>query len=615
MAMLLNSNQKLPFRLTITSSWGNISEEYTCENEEINHFSINKSESITAGIRLKEYMNFKVEFSSNLEKEAAKVIINKSRDDKEQIILYPGEEEILANDEFKWVPDEYLITVQIKDRKYYSSIIVDPKNMNEKQLVRMRKEINNLVKGVIYNLNSSKKDSLLLLQQSDLLKSEISLLDLLEDNFRILSNTLNDILKNPIKSLEKNYEIRHDSFKLDKKAVKWLGCNKSNSVNNSVDRPQALYQKKMKYVLNNDENKWLIKIIDHIRRKLRNIENKLKNECQIQNEIAYNEKNEISSIKVKLDEMEQNRNSYLFKDEIRKCKEKIYGKKSNLNGYNSYIELLNNYLIKTKKLMNQIAVIYDDQVYLHNSDFRKVKKPTKKLLKDIRYKYLYDFYQKLMQNKSKSSFQEKDYEYKETEKLYEYYILINIIKVMNDFEFKWSDDDSLQKRIRKNSAFNISSGEILNFHSNKRIIEVHYDEELDNITKSNSDNEIAFISDGKNLRPDFRIDIYDKKMNHIRSFIIEVKYRSFDKLYSEVTNTNVFNKLIDYKDKIKVLPSYDYAIDKVLVTYPEDIYYYQKLNKQRGGTFIFSQLSPSINNNGQFGYKEFKNEIKELIFK
>jgi len=613
MAMLLNSDQELPFSLTITSTWGNISGENTGENEEIDHFSTNKSESITAGIRLKEYINFKVEFSSNLEKEEAKVIINKARDDKEQIVLYPGEEKILANDDFKWVPDEYLIAVQIKDRKYYSSIIVDPKNMNEKQLVRMRKEINNLVKGVIYNLNSSKKDSLLLLQQSDLLKSEISLLDLLEDNFRILSNTLNDILKNPIKSLEKNYEIRHDSFKLDKKAVKWLGSNKSNSVNNSVDRPQALYQKQMKYALNNDENKWLIKIIDHIRRKLRNIENKLKNECQIQNQIAYNEKNEISSLKVKLDEMEQNRNSYLFKDEIRKCKEKIYGKKSNLKGYNNYIELLNNYLIKTKKLMNQIAVIYDDQVYLHNSDFRKVKKPTKKLLKDIRYKYLYDFYQKLMKNKSKSSFQEKDYEYKETEKLYEYYILINIIKVMNDFEFKWSDDDPLQKRIRKNSAFNISSGEILTFYSNKRIIEVHYDEELDNITKSNSDNEIAFISDGKNLRPDFRIDIYDKKMNHKRSFIIEVKYRSFDKLYSKVSNTNVFNKLIDYKDKIKVLPSYDYAIDKVLVTYPEDIYYHQKLNKQRGDTFIFSQLSPSINNDGQFGYEEFKNEIKELI--
>src|SRR6056297_2712211 len=159
MVMLLNSSQELPFSLNITSTWGNISKENTDENEEINHFSRNKSESINAGIRLKEYINFKVKFSSNLEKKAAQVIINKSRDDKEQIILYPGEEEILANDEFKWVPDEYLITVQIEDKKYYSSIIVDPKNMNEKQLARMRKEINDLVKGVIYNLNSSKKDS------------------------------------------------------------------------------------------------------------------------------------------------------------------------------------------------------------------------------------------------------------------------------------------------------------------------------------------------------------------------------------------------------------------------------------------------------------------------
>ena len=487
--------------------------------------------------------------------------------------------------------------------------------MNEKQLARMRKEINNLVNGVIYNLNSSKRNSLSLLKNSDLLKSEISLLDLLEDNFRLLINTLNDILKNPIKSLKKNYEIRHDSFNLDKEAVKWLGSNKSNSVNNSIERPQALYQKLMKYDLNNEENKWLLKIIDHIRRELRTIEKKLKSECQIQKANTKREINEIKSLKAKLDKMEESRKSYLFKDEIIKCKEKIYGKETNLNGYNNYIDLLNNYLIKTKKLMNQIAIIYDEQVYFHNNNFRKVKKPTQKLLKDSRYKHLYDFYQKLLKDKSKSAFKEKDYEYKQTEKLYEYYILINIIKVMNECEFKWSDKDQLQKRIRKNYALNISSGTVLTFYSDKRIIEVHYDEELDNITKPSSNNETSFISDGKNLKPDFRIDVYDRKMNHKRSFIIEVKYRSFDKLYSEVSNTNVFNKLIDYKDKIKVLPSYGYAIDKVLVAYPEDIYYHQKLNKQRSGTFIFAQLSPSINNDGQFGYEEFKNEVKKLIIK
>lgn len=268
-------------------------------------FSKNKSESIAAGIRLKEYINFKVKFSSDLKKNEAKVIINKSRDDKEKISFYPGEEKVLANNEFKWVPDEYLITVQIKDEKYYSSIIVDPKNMNEKQLARMRKEINNLVNGVIYNLNSSKRNSLSLLKNSDLLKSEISLLDLLEDNFRLLINTLNDILKNPIKSLKKNYEIRHDSFNLDKEAVKWLGSNKSNSVNNSIERPQALYQKLMKYDLNNEENKWLLKIIDHIRRELRTIEKKLKSECQIQKANTKREINEIKSLKAKLDKMEE----------------------------------------------------------------------------------------------------------------------------------------------------------------------------------------------------------------------------------------------------------------------------------------------------------------------
>jgi hypothetical protein len=235
-----------------------------------------------AGVRLKEYMNFKLKFSTALSQKEAKLIIDKSKAGSEQIIIYPGQEKTLAYNNFKWVPDEYLITVQIKDKKYYSALIVDPKNMNEKQLQRMRREINELVNGVIYNLSSAKNNSHILLKESQLLKTEISLLDLLEDNFSVFTNTLNDILKNPIKSLVKDYEIRNDRFKMDKKAVRWLGSNKSNSVNNSIERPQLLYQKKMKYDLTNDENKWLIKIIDYLRMKLRVIENKLNQEYLIQ---------------------------------------------------------------------------------------------------------------------------------------------------------------------------------------------------------------------------------------------------------------------------------------------------------------------------------------------
>lgn len=613
MAMLLNTEKYLPFDISITSTWGDLSRRDNTENKKIIFFSCDKSESIKAGIRLKEYMNFKLKFSTRLTKDEAKVIIDKSKNDEEKICLYPGEKEEMANEKFKWVPDEYLITVIIKDQKYYSSIIVDPKNMNEKQLKRMRKEINNLVNGVIYDLSSSKNNAQILLQESELLKTEISLLDLLEDNFQVFSNTLNDILKNPIKSLVKNYEIRHDKFKLDKKAIKWLGSNKSNSVNNSVERPQALYQKEMKYDLNNVENKWLIKIIDFIRRELRIIEKKLNNEYQIQINKFHVRKEEIETLELQLEEINHKRNLYLFKDEKRKCKEKIHGKESELKKYDEYINLLDRYLSKTKKLMNHIAVLYDDPVYLNNNNYRKVKKPTKKLLKDVRYKYLYDFYQEILKNKSKSNFKQKDYEYKETEKLYEYYILINIIKVMKELGYSWSDDDPLKKRIKGNSILNISSNSLLTFYSYENYIEVHYDQELDNLMASESKNETKFISDSSNLKPDFRIDIYNKDMKYNKSFVIEVKYRPFDKLYSNVGNTNVFNKLIDYKDKIKLYPSYEYAVDKVLVTYPEDIYYNKKVTKKRGDSFMFFQLSPSINDDGQFGYDEFKKEIKNLV--
>lgn len=611
--MLLDGGQKLPFSVSITSSWTGLNQKEDCEKKLIESFSTDKDKTIKAAFRLKEYINFKIKFTADFGAEEAKLIIDKAQADSEKIILYPGQEKKLAYGDFKWVPDEYLITVQIKNKKYYSALIVDPKNMNEDQLQRMRKEINDLVKGVIYDLSSSKNKGSSLLKDTELLKTELSLLDLLEDNLTVLINTLNDILKNPIKSLVKEYEVRKDRFKMDQKAVKWLGSNKSNSINNSVERPQLLYQKKMKFDLSNDENKWLLKIIDYIRMELRVIENKLKQEKVMRENKFEAEKKEIEKLKLKLEEMENSHNPYLFKTEKQNCRSKIWGKEAELEESQNYIDLLENYLLKSKKLMKQIAVLYDDQLYFDNNNFRKVKKPGKKLFKDFRYKYFYDFYQKLMENKSNSDFKEKNYEYKKTEKLYEYYIMINIIKVLVELGYDWSDQEPFKKRIKEKSLLNISSASVLTFESADQIIEIHYDEELDNHSYQSSKKEFNIFAASSNLQPDFRVDIYDRQKNHLRGFVVEVKYRSFDKLYNEKNQTNVFKKLTDYKDKIKTYPDYGYAVEKVLVTYPEDFHYYKVLTKSWNEQINFIQLSPAINHQGQFGSQEFKDEIAKLV--
>ena len=66
-----------------------------------------------------------------------------------------------------------------------------------------------------------------------------------------------------------------------------------------------------------------------------------------------------------------------------------------------------------------------------------------------------------------------------------------------------------------------------------------------------------------------------------------MKYRRFESLYNPVVNTEVFNKLVKYKDNIKLLPDYSYAIKKVIVTYPEDFFQGKKIVKRKGDNFIF----------------------------
>jgi hypothetical protein len=373
----------------------------------------------------------------------------------------------------------------------------------------------------------------------------------------------------------------------------------------------------MRYNLDNLENKWLIKIVAFIRRQLRIIEKKLVEEYSVQKDKLEKIKVHKNKLEVELRNMRKEKKTYLLKEAKEDCEKKVHGKKREIENCYEYINLIDNYMLKARKLITQIAILFDKKIYKVNSDYMKVQKPTKKLLKDRRYKYMYDFYQDILKNKSKDDLQKRDHEYKKTEKLYEYYILLSIIKVLTDLGYKWNRRDPLRKRIKDKFILRISAGTVLNFESNKEIIEVHYDEEVDKISDEESEklDEVQFASSTGNLKPDFRIDIYNKDMKHKKSFVVEVKYRTFDKLYNKYGQTNVFKKMIDYKDRIKLVPRYDNAIEKVLVTYPKGFYYTEKVTKKNGNNIVFIQLSPDENNSEQFGYDNFKNEFSKIIKK
>lgn len=619
MAMLHKSKKKLSFEVRIKSYWGGNSGEHN-KDKHIKFFTETKDKDIleNIGVQIKEYKNFSIYFNSNDKQNNNKLIINKPYGDEEDIFVEHGEQKKLNYDGLSWPPDEYIITAKVSDREYYSLIKITPKTVTKKQLKKMRNQVNNLIKDIIYNIGRPKKIDLNLLESNMLYKSDIHLLDQISDNFQLLRNMLTDILRKPIQTLQKNYKIKNDKFKLDKRSVKWLSSKKGRSLNNFTEYPEQLYQENLIYSLENTENKWLIKIIDYIRRQLHKIERALEKELAEKKAELNNITKNINISKEKLKRINNHRNSYQYKERKYELKKRIKGKILEKEKCEEYINIIDKNLKKARKLTNQMGLLFSKEIYISNKDFLKAKAPTKNLLRDKRYKFFYDFYKKIMKLKSDEEFKGKRYEYKETSKLYEYYVLVNIIRALIELEFNFTEKSSFKERIESHSILELSEGTIISLKGDDKYIEIHYDEELCwNDEKKAKRPNYEFTTSAGCLKPDFRIDIYkqdsEKKYEYLSSFIVEVKYRRFSKIYNPEIENPVYKKLTDYNDKIKILPGHEDAVDKVLVTYPEDPHYSKVIKSIQGGSIKFIQLSPDNKKEEQFGYGVFLNEIEKMV--
>jgi hypothetical protein len=104
-----------------------------------------------------------------------------------------------------------------------------------------------------------------------------------------------------------------------------------------------------------------------------------------------------------------------------------------------------------------------------------------------------------------------------------------------------------------------------------------------------------------------------------KSCIIEVKYRKYANLYKDniTATTKVASKLSDYNNKIEYIsPNHNqpiHPVDKIIFAYPEDPFKSEIVWERNFGRFIFLQLSPGKEKEGQYGYEKFKEELRKVI--
>ncbi|MCK8825424.1 hypothetical protein [Fuchsiella alkaliacetigena] len=618
--MAMPLNYQLPFKVRIKSFWAN--EQLTVE--EINNFVPNKEQlkDFQSRVIIPEYKNFSIEFKVVAEAEDAVLKIEDVGRVERKLELKPAQEQQLygakQEEKFPWTPDDYLLTVEHQGQEYYAKFKVNPKNMSSYQMTRLRKVVNNLLKGLVFDIKYERKGRL---KGGFFADFDIYLLDIIEKNLEMIIRCSTEIINSPILSVGKNYQERSERFVLDKKALQWLGSPKGQAKNSSLRQPNTLYQRRVQRSIDNPENKWFIKIIDFINLRLKELERKLESQKQAKEDLCVEINKRRERLKKELSEIEQRSDSYKFKSELIRIKGMLKGSREELKNYHESLAVVDNNLQRVKRLLRYFSFVMESELYFKNTDFRQIKKPSNKLFKEPRYRALYDLYQQILNcNQDSFSLDSKSYQFKDSDKLYEYYVLINTIKALEDLGFKWQEDWLKDKLKQEALLTEIPKGTVIKFENEDCYLEMCYEEEIEVYSESKIQTSQSRFLASKNWRPDLRLDIYTKNKEYLRSFIIEIKYSKFRLLYDNDFKTEVSAQLRKYKTDIEYLTATgelkENPIDKVLITYPQEWGSEEAVKRRYRGRFIFIQLSPAKDElEEQYGYAEFKKELGEIIFK
>ncbi|SDT09791.1 hypothetical protein SAMN05444162_3077 [Paenibacillaceae bacterium GAS479] len=126
---------------------------------------------------------------------------------------------------------------------------------------------------------------------------------------------------------------------------------------------------------------------------------------------------------------------------------------------------------------------------------------------------------------------------KPTALLYEYYVLFTAIECLRRLGYE-SNDHTIAEQLQINFHLgNLQEGTKVSLQQDGRLIELTYDEEIDNHERAALEKQTGFFSTEPNRRPDIRIDLYEVARTgeklYLSSFILEVKYRPIWNIYSD----------------------------------------------------------------------------------
>jgi hypothetical protein len=207
---------------------------------------------------------------------------------------------------------------------------------------------------------------------------------------------------------------------------------------------------------------------------------------------------------------------------------------------------------------------------------------------------------------------------KPTALLYEYYVLFTAIDAFRQLGFRHETDSLTEQLELSFSADGLQEGASVRLRKGDCLIEITYDQLVESHEQLALERNMNFFSNEAKRKPDVRIDCYiaEGERERFRStMILEVKYRPFWNIYSELGNTETMVQMSKY-DAIKYVTMVNgrkqynrHPVYQVICCYPGDPRQDILLET---GSGMFLQLYPTELGE-TVGLEQLKDQIRQWL--
>ncbi len=484
------------------------------------------------------------------------------------------------------------------DQIYEFSFLVKPHNLQYESVLNLRKYVDRYYEGLSQDMMNQTHFS----NTTNKMVAKYNYHFLIEHLPKVM-NYIHRYIRLKSEELVKTHVISRAPKKLSVKSLRWFS-KQGLAKNENILKPDQILVEKTSYELNTLMNQLFKQLVSfyvkevemNLQKLIQYIQDTKKEKRILMKDVKRLEhQNAIGAVSnvvsKKIQEVNQNK------------VQRDYAKLSTLN------DLIESYE-KDLKFLLQMKATLDH--YLYQSWLSKIKNQNV-ILKQQPHPYLHYLIQVKNQYLGKSSSMQSEnkmFASKSTPKLFETFTFIMLIQILNDLQFKM---DQTSENRQRDLLYIFSNPNITTLCNNGLYCDIYYDMELKRSHVVKDQSSYCTINSRHNC-PDFILSFHYQDQIPLFAMVVEVKWRSKDKIYSEIDDTDVVINLKDYlqlgyKD-IDEQKLYRALISQVIVMYPNVDEELEVLGEQE---LLSIGVLPSDNMEESFAYKILRKLIKKQL--